>query len=266
MSAVRPSPLIQAMTAAAQAAGEELERDFAALATLEVQRKGPADYFSAADLKAERTVQAMLKAGYPDYGFLGEEGGMTGGDARHVWMVDPLDGTTNFLRGLPLWAVNIALAEDGVPVAGVTYVPPTRELFWAERGGGAWLNGEPIRVSPVSRLEDALLGVGIPFAGKPRQGQFLVEMERLTPRVAGIRRLGAGAVDLAYVACGRLDAFWEQSVSAWDMAAGAVLVQEAGGLVTNTVGGVLDVMGGTVLGCTPAIQGELLAALAPADS
>ena len=260
-----PSALIRTMMAAAQAAGDELERDFAVLSTLEIQRKGPADYFSAADLKAEKSVQAHLQATFPDYGFLGEEGGLTNGDARHVWMVDPLDGTTNFLRGLPLWAVNIALAEDGVPVAGVTYVPPTREMFWAERGRGAWLNGEPIRVSAVSRLEDALLGVGIPFAGKPRQGQFLAEMERLTPRVAGIRRLGAGAVDLVYVACGRLDAFWEQSVSAWDMAAGAIIVQEAGGVVTNTLGGVLDVMGGTVLGCTPAIQAELIAALAPTD-
>lgn len=261
----KPSALIETMITAARAAGDELERDFAALATLEIQRKGPADFFSAADLKAEKTVQAHLQAAYPDYGFLGEEGGLINGDARRVWMVDPLDGTTNFLRGLPLWAVNIALAEDGKPIAGVTYVPPTKEMFWAERGAGAWLNDEPIRVSPVTRLEEALLGVGIPFAGKPRQEQFVAEMGRLTPRVAGIRRLGAGAVDLVYVACGRLDAFWEQSVSAWDMAAGAIIVEEAGGVVTNTIGQPLDVMGGTVLGCTPAVHAELVKALAPID-
>ena len=259
-----PSELIQVMIAAAQEAGDELERDFAALSTLEIQHKGPADFFSAADLKAEATVKRLLAAAYPAYGFLGEEGGLTGGDARHIWMVDPLDGTTNFLRGLPTWAVNIALTEDGKPIAGVTYVPPAKEMFWAERGCGAWLNGRPIRVADTSRLEAAVLAVGIPFAGKPRQAQFITEMERLTPRVTGVRRLGAGAVDMAYVACGRFDAYWEQSVSPWDMAAGAILVEEAGGLALNTLGEPLDVMGGTVLACAPGIRGELVAALAPA--
>jgi len=259
-----PSELIRTMIAAAHEAGDELERDFAALGTLEIQHKGPADFFSAADLKAEETVKRLLTTAYPGYGFLGEEGGLTGGDARYVWMVDPLDGTTNFLRGLPTWAVNIALTEDGKPIAGVTYVPPTKEMFWAERGRGAWLNGQRIQVAGTSSLEEAVLAVGIPFAGKPRQKQFAVEMERLTPRVTGVRRLGAGAVDMAYVACGRFDAYWEQSVSPWDMAAGAILVEEAGGLALNTLGEPLDVMGGTVLACAPGIRGELVAALAPA--
>jgi myo-inositol-1(or 4)-monophosphatase len=259
------SPLIDTMIAAAREAGEELLRDFATLSTLVVQRKSPSDYFSEADLKAERTVQSRLMTAYPGYGFLGEEGGMTGGDKSHVWMVDPLDGTTNFLRGLPIWAVNIALAVDGVPVAGVTYVPMLDEMFWAEKGRGAYLNGQPIKVADVADMHEAVLGVGIPFAGKPRQGQFLVEMERLTPHVAGVRRLGAGAVDLVYVACGRFDAFWEQSVSAWDMAAGAIIVAEAGGTVTDTEGRPLDLMGGTVLAATPAIHGHLVKALEPTD-
>jgi myo-inositol-1(or 4)-monophosphatase len=259
------SPLIDTMISAAREAGEELLRDFAALSTLVIQRKSPSDFFSEADLKAERTVQRLLMTAYPDYGFLGEEGGMTGGDKSHVWMVDPLDGTTNFLRGLPIWAVNIALTIEGVPVAGVTYVPMLNEMFWAEKGKGAFLNGQPIKVADVSQMHEAVLAVGIPFAGKPRQGQFLVEMERLTPQVAGVRRLGAGAVDLVYVACGRFDAFWEQSVSAWDMAAGAIIVAEAGGTVTDTEGRPLDLMGGTVLAATPAIHRALVEALEPTD-
>jgi myo-inositol-1(or 4)-monophosphatase len=259
------SPLLDTMIAAAREAGEELLRDFATLSTLVIEKKGPSDFFSEADLKAERTVQGRLMAAHPDYGFLGEEGGMTGGDRSHVWMVDPLDGTTNFLRGLPIWAVNIALTVDGAAVAGVTYVPVLGEMFWAEQGKGAFLNGQPIRVADVSTMTEAVLGVGIPFAGKPRQGQFLAEMERLMPQVAGIRRLGAGAVDLVYVACGRFDAFWEQSVSAWDMAAGAIIVAEAGGTVTDTEGRPLDLMGGTVLAATPALHGALVKALEPTD-
>jgi myo-inositol-1(or 4)-monophosphatase len=182
-----------------------------------------------------------------------------------VWIVDPLDGTANFLCGIPLFAVNIALARDGDVIAGVTHLPLLGETFWAERGGGAWLNGRQIKVSERQGLIQAVLGVGIPFAGKPRHEQFLAEMERLTDRVAGIRRLGAGAIDMAWVACGRYDAYWEQSVSAWDMAAGVVIVREAGGLVTGTQGEPLDLMAGTVLACTPQIQNEVLAALTPVD-
>ena len=253
------------MIAAAHSAGAGLLEDRARIASLTVQSKaGAADMFSEADLRAEATVKAALMAFAPDYGFLGEEGGLQrGSDSAHVWIVDPLDGTTNFLTGSPLFAVNIALARHGEVIAGVTYVPALDELFRAERGGGAWLNDRAIRVSPRGTIEEAVLGVGIPFATKPRHEQFYAEMERLTPRVTGIRRLGAGAIDMAWVACGRHDAYWEQSVSAWDMAAGAVIVREAGGLVTGTLGEPLDLMGGTVLASTPAIQAELLKALAP---
>ncbi len=260
-----PSDLLAAMIAAARAAGEGLAADFRRLGDLDVRHKdGISDPFSEADLKAEETVRSMLAAARPDYGFLGEEGGLKAGrDPRHVWIVDPLDGTANFLTGLPIFAVNIALARDGHVIAGVTHLPILDETFRAEEGAGAWLNDRPIRVSSRPSLETAVLGVGIPFAMKPRHDQFLAEMGRLTPRVSGIRRLGAGAVDTAYVACGRLDGYWEQSVSPWDMAAGVVLVREAGGVVTDTLGGPLDLMGGTCLSCTPQIHAALLEALTP---
>lgn len=259
------SPLMSTMIAAARQAGQGLIEDQARIASLAIQTKlGAADMFTEADLRAEATVKAALMAHAPDYGFLGEEGGLQEGrDASHVWIVDPLDGTTNFLTGSPLFAVNIALVRDGHVIAGVTYVPLLDELFRAEEGGGAWLNDRPVRVSQRPTLEEAVLGVGIPFATKPGHDQFRAEMERLTARISGIRRLGAGAIDMAWVACGRHDAYWEQSVSAWDMAAGAVIVREAGGLVTDTRGGTLDLMGGTVLASTPTIQAELIAALAP---
>lgn len=260
------SPLISAMIAAAHAAGEGLIADRERIATLTIHSKaGAADMFTEADLKAEATVRQRLMAHAPDYGFLGEEGGLTpGSDTDHVWVVDPLDGTTNFLTGSPLFAVNIALAKQGEVVAGVTYVPAMDELFCAETGGGAWLGERRIHISTRTTIEESVLGVGIPFATKPNHEQFYAEMERLTPRVTGIRRLGAGAIDMAWVACGRHDAYWEQSVSAWDMAAGVVIVREAGGVVTDTRGNALDLMNGTVLASTPTIHEEMLAALAPA--
>ncbi|WP_326525138.1 inositol monophosphatase family protein [Sphingomonas sp.] len=259
-----PSHTIATMIAAAENAGAGLVEDQARIAELTIRSKaGVADMFSEADLRAEQTVLDALSAYRPDYGFLGEEGGLRpGSDAEHVWIVDPLDGTTNFLTGSPLFAVNIALAREGRVIAGVTHVPLLNETFWAEDGAGAWLNDRRIQVSTRATLGEAVLGVGIPFATKPLHGQFLVEMERLTNRITGIRRLGAGAIDMAWVACGRHDAYWEQSVSAWDMAAGDVIVREAGGLVTDTAGGPLDLMGGTVLASTPAIQREVLEAIA----
>lgn len=262
------SELLQAMIEAARTAGDRLKLDFADLKSLDVRFKnGAGDPFSEADLRAEETVKSLLAKARPSYGFLGEEGGLsTGSDAEHVWVVDPLDGTMNFIRGVPFFAVNIALARAGEVIAGVTYVPMMDEMFWAEVGGGAFLNGQPIRVAKTERLEDAVLAIGIPFAGKPRQEQFLHEIAQLTPRVASVRRLGAGAVDTAYVACGRFDAYWEQAVSPWDMAAGAVIVREAGGVVTDTTGGPLDIMGGNVLNCTPGIHAALLAVIRPIDA
>lgn len=258
-----PSDTIRAMIAAATAAGRDLVADQGRIASLTIQSKaGAADMFSEADTRAEATVRDALLAYRPDYGFLGEESGLQpGADPAHVWIVDPLDGTANFLTGSPLFAVNIALAREGRVIAGVTHVPLLAETFWAADGEGAWLNDRPIRVSARKAIGEAILAVGIPFATKPFHEQFLAEMERLTRRVTGIRRLGAGAIDMAWVACGRHDAYWEQSVSAWDMAAGDIIVREAGGLVTGTDGGPLDLMGGTVLACTPAIQADVVKAV-----
>lgn len=268
MTAVMPSELISGMIEAARTAGSGLCEDFLRLASLEIKHKvGLADPFTAADLRAEETVRSMLAAARPDYGFLGEEGGLIeGSDTANVWIVDPLDGTANFLRGLPFFAVNIALARDGEAIAGVTHVPMMDETFWAEKGKGAFLNGTPIRVSGRREMIQTLLAVGIPFAGKPHHDRFIAEMAHLTPRVSGIRRLGAGAIDLAFVACGRFDAYWEQSVCAWDIAAGAIIVSEAGGTVTGTRGEALDLMGGTLLAATPGIHAELLEALSPVEA
>jgi myo-inositol-1(or 4)-monophosphatase len=260
------SPRLQVMIEAARLAGDGLREDFMQIASLEIDRKIGPDPVSAADLRAERTLQTALSAAYPEYGFLGEEGGLVKGeDDAFTWIVDPLDGTANFLCGLPLFAVNVALVSAGKVVAGVTHLPMLQETFWAERGSGAWLNGSRIHVSGQSELLRSILAVGIPFAGKPRHPQFVAEMERLTPRVLGLRRLGAAAVDMAYVACGRFDAYWEQSLNAWDMAAGVVLVEEAGGIVTDTLGRALDLNNGTVLASTPTLHNELVAALAPID-
>lgn len=255
------------MLDAAFAAGEGLKRDFANIAQLQVRHKqGLDDMFSEADLRAEQTVRERLSSFRPDYGFLGEEGGLVAGDdPNNVWIVDPLDGTTNFLIGLPLFAVNIALAHKGRAVAGVTHIPLLGETFWAERGEGAYLNDQPIHVSSRQQMIEAVLGVGIPFASKPRHEQFTAEMARLTPRVSGIRRLGAAAVDMAYVACGRFDAYWEQSVNAWDIAAGVVIVEEAGGIVTDTLGQSLVLDNGTVLASVPQLHSELVDAIAPVD-
>jgi myo-inositol-1(or 4)-monophosphatase len=260
------SPLLEAMIGAARIAGDGLREDFVKVSSLEISRKIGPDPVSAADLRAEKALQDALSAAYPDYGVLGEEGGLVAGsDENFTWVVDPLDGTANFLCGLPLFAVNVALVRSGKVVAGVTHLPMLDETFWAERGGGAWLNGQPIHVSGQSELIRSILAVGIPFAGKPRHAQFVAEMERLTPNVLGLRRLGAAAVDMAYVACGRFDAYWEQSLNAWDMGAGVVIVEEAGGVVTDTRGRPLDLEGGTVLASTPALHSELVAALAPVD-
>ena len=250
------------MVEAARAAGEGLAKHFAALSSLEVRRKGPSDFVSAADVEAEAAVRSVLAAGHPDYGFMGEETAFTpGADPTRTWMVDPLDGTTNFLRGLPLFAVNIALEEAGAITAGVTFNPITGDLFTAVRGGGAFHNGVRMHVSAASSLTESVLAVGIPFAAKPRHDRFIAEMTRLTPHVAGIRRLGAAALDLAYVAAGVFDAYWEHATNAWDIAAGAILVTEAGGVVTGSDGAPFDARNGHILACAPGLQSDLLKAL-----
>ena len=221
------------MVQAARKAGRRLARDFGEVEHLQVSKKGPADFVSAADLKAEETLIEELSRARPGYGFLAEESGTVDGtDKTHRWIIDPLDGTTNFLHGLPHFAVSIGLEREGELVAGVVLDPIKDELFWAEKGQGAWVNSRRLRVSGRTDLSTALLATGIPYMGREGLETFLREMAHLTARTSGIRRYGAAALDLAYVAAGRYEAFWETGLSPWDFAAGTVLVREAGGMIS----------------------------------
>ncbi|MEI8393711.1 MAG: inositol monophosphatase family protein [Rhodospirillaceae bacterium] len=229
---------INVMAKAAEKAGRLLVRDFGEVEQLQVSRKGPADFVSTADLKAEKAVRAELAKARPDYGFLMEETGVVDGrDKSHRWIVDPLDGTTNFLHGVPHWAVSIGLERDGEIVAGVVYEPLRDELFWAEKGQGAYCNAQRLRVSGRRRLEESLIASGMPFKGHGHQSTYMAQLSALMMEVAGIRRFGSAALDLAYVAAGRFDGFWESGLSPWDVSAGILLVTEAGGFVTEVNGG-----------------------------
>ena len=201
-------------------------------------KKAPADFVSAADLKAEQVLFEALTKARPGYSFHGEERGLIEGtDKTHTWLVDPLDGTTNFLHAIPHFAINIALQREGAVVAAVTHNPVTNELFWAEKGKGCFLNDKRLRVAARSRLEESVLATGIPFLGHGQHGRFLKELHQITQKVAGVRRFGAAALDLAWVAAGRFDGFWERDLKPWDLAAGLLLVTEAGGKVTDADGG-----------------------------
>lgn len=232
------SALLNVMVQAALKAGRSLTRDFGEVQNLQVSIKGPSDFVSQADLKAEKILRTELMRARPTYGFVGEEGGEEPGtDGQHRWIVDPLDGTTNFLHGIPQFAVSVALERSGEIVAGVIFNPATDELFVAEKGGGAFCNDRRIRVSARRKLHDCVIGCGVPHLGRGQHGKFLVELRHVMGEVAGIRRMGAASLDLAYVAAGRLDGYWEDYLSAWDIAAGLILVREAGGFVSDTKGG-----------------------------
>jgi myo-inositol-1(or 4)-monophosphatase len=229
-----PSALLKVMTDAVRKAGRGLARDFGELSELQVSKKGLGDYVSAADVKAEQTLIEELSKARPGYGFLAEESGKSeGSDKTHTWIIDPLDGTTNFLHAIPHFAVNVALMREGVIVAAVTYNPATGDLYWAEKGKGAFMNDKRLRVAARRDLVETILATGIPFAGRPGHAQFLKELHQLTQRVSGIRRFGAAALDLAWVAAGRFDGFWERSLNPWDVAAGMLLVTEAGGQISG---------------------------------
>lgn len=226
------------MIAAARKAARSLSRDFGEVENLQVSRKGPSDFVSSADIKAEKTLFEELSKARPGYGFVMEERGVVEGtDKTNRWLVDPLDGTTNFLHGIPHFAISIALEREGVLVAGVIYNVVRDELFWAERGQGAYLNDRRLRVAGRADMRDALFGCGTPFHGKAGHDVALAEIGRVIDRTAGVRRFGAAALDLAYVAAGRFDGFWERNLNVWDIAAGAVLVREAGGVVNEIDGG-----------------------------
>jgi myo-inositol-1(or 4)-monophosphatase len=232
------SALLNVMTAAARKAGRSLKRDFGEIEQLQVSLKGPANFVTAADRRVEEILLAELTKARPGYGFLGEEGGRRDGDDKsHCWIVDPLDGTTNFLHGIPQFAISIGLEREGVIVAGVIYNPANEELFTAERGKGAFLNDQRLRVAARRRMDDAVMACGIPHFGRGDLVLFRHELAVIQERVAGLRRFGAAALDLAWVAAGRLDAYWERDLSPWDMAAGILMVREAGGFATDLDGG-----------------------------
>jgi myo-inositol-1(or 4)-monophosphatase len=231
------SALLNVMIKAAQKASRALKRDFGEVERLQVSLKGPANFVTAADRRAEEILRQELEQARPGYGFLGEEGGMReGADKTHRWIVDPLDGTMNFLHGIPHFAISIALEREGTIVAGVVYNPVSDDLFTAERGKGAFLNDQRLRVAARKRLADAVVACALPHPSRGDVELVHNEHRAVQNQVAGLRRFGAAALDLAWVAAGRLDAYWERSLSPWDMAAGIALVREAGGFVTDLDG------------------------------
>jgi myo-inositol-1(or 4)-monophosphatase len=258
------SALMNVMIAAARKAGRSLARDFGEVENLQVSVKGPANFVSAADHRAEEIIYRELTKARPGYCFLMEERGeIIGADRTHRWIVDPLDGTTNFLHGVPLFAISIGLEREGQLVAGIVYNPVTDELFAAEKGKGAYLNDRRrLRVAARKSLADALVTTGVPHLGRPGHALFLNEIERVMKEVAGVRRTGSSALDLAWTAAGRFDAYWERNIQPWDTAAGIVLVREAGGCVCDLSGGSAMFDNLEVLATNAALQKALLPLLA----
>ena len=238
------SGVITVMERAARKAGSKLRRDFGEVEHLQVSRKGPADFVSKADQQAERTLYDELLKARPDWGFLMEEGGeIAGAPGKPRWIIDPLDGTSNFLHGIPHFAISIAVQEPrpdgswGEIIAGLIYQPITDESWWSEKGRGAWRHDQRLRVSARRNLSDALIATGIPYHGHGNMAEWSRIFGAIAPEVAGIRRFGAASLDLAWVAAGRYDGFWESGLAPWDVAAGMLLVKEAGGFVTDFRGG-----------------------------
>ena len=253
------SALLTVMLQAARKAGRTLKRDFGEVEHLQVSLKGPANFVTAADRRAEEILHDELTRARPGYDFFGEEGGRRpGADKTHTWIVDPLDGTSNFLHGIPQFAISIALEREGTIVAGLIYNPANDELFTAERGKGAFLNDQRLRVAARRRLVDAVVACGLPHHGRGDLSLFRKELAAIQDQVAGLRRFGAATLDLAWVAAGRFDAFWERDLSPWDMAAGLLLVREAGGFVTDLDDGDAMLAKGHVLAGNETMHRELL--------
>lgn len=253
------SPALNVMVAAARKAGRPLIRDFNELENLQISMKGPADFVTSADKRTEKILIEELSKARPGYGFLGEEGGaLAGADKSHRFIIDPIDGTTNFMHGIPHFAISIGLEREGQLVAGVVYNPVTDDLYTAEKGHGAYLNNKRLRVAARKELAPSVIATGLPFLGKEGHARASAEMAEMMNVTAGIRRFGAASLDLAYVAAGRFDGFWEHGLQAWDVAAGLVLVREAGGMASDLHGGADMLTKGSVLAANEHLHPQLL--------
>jgi myo-inositol-1(or 4)-monophosphatase len=242
------SALMTMMLAAARKAGRSLSRDFGEVEHLQVSMKGPGNFVTAADRRAEQILYDELSKARHGYGFLMEESGaVEGPDKSHRWIIDPLDGTTNFLHSIPHFAISIALQREGELVAGLIYNPANHDLFTAEKGKGAFFNDRRIRVAARAKLEDAVIVTGIPHRGKGGHEDYLAKLAELMRSVAGVRRSGSAALDLAWTAAGRYDGYWEDDIQAWDVAAGIVILREAGGFVSDMRGGKAMLEGGGII-------------------
>jgi myo-inositol-1(or 4)-monophosphatase len=260
------SAILNVMIKAARRAGRSLKRDLGEVEQLQVSLKGPRNFVTAADHRAESMLREDLAKARPDYGFLGEEGGAhPGADKTHRWIVDPLDGTTNFLHAIPHFAIAIALERNGAVVAGVVYNPASDEMFVAERGKGAFVNDKRIRVAARQRLADAIVACGLPHYGRGDLALARSEIAAAQRAFAGLRRYGAATLDLAWIAAGRLDAYWERDLSPWDLAAGSLLVREAGGFISDLDGGDAILTKGNVVAGNEVMHRELLRLLREAD-
>ena len=253
------SPALNVMIAAARKAGRGLIRDFGELENLQVSMKGPGDFVTAADQRTERLLIEELKKARPGYPFLLEESGVIDGpDKSHRFIIDPLDGTTNFMHGIPHFAISIALEREGQIVSGVIFNPVTNDLFVGEKGQGAFLNDKRLRVAARKQVKDTLSATGIPFMGKDGHQRFLSELATVMGSSTGVRRFGSAALDLAWVAAGRYDAFWERGLKPWDIAAGMLMVREAGGVVSDLNGGEKALETGEILAANEVLHPQFL--------
>lgn len=251
------SPLINVILSAVTKASRTIRRDFNEVEKLQVSRKGPADFVSVADERVENLLVEELSIARPDYGFLLEERGEIKGSGDRRFIIDPIDGTTNFLHSIPHFAISIAVEQQGEIIAGIVYAPMTDDIFWAEKGKGSYMNDQRLRVSARHKMEDAIFATGIPFLGKQGHQEFLADASEIMAISAGIRRYGAASLDLAWMAAGRFDGYWEEGLKPWDLAAGILLVREAGGYVTDIKGG-SDIMGtGSVIAANDRLHAPL---------
>jgi len=258
------SALINVMVKAVRRAGRSLKRDLGEIENLQVSLKGPANFVTMADKRAEEMLYTDLNKARPGYGFIGEEGGSREGqDKTHTWIVDPLDGTTNFLHGIPHFAISVGLQREGTIIAGVIYNPANDELYMAERGKGAFLNDQRLRVAGRRKLGECVIACGLPHMGRGDLELSRLELTAIQARVAGLRRFGAAALDLAFVAAGRFDGYWERDLQPWDMAAGQIIVREAGGTISGIAGNDDPLRTGNVICGNEYIHAELVKILKP---